>query len=98
MTFAVNEAAKGALDLVFLLELRDDQRIHDLSSNVGVLVASSRSRTQIVLEAIAAVKKLADIAADVVVQHEPSAGVPGDVAGHIEHKLIKNDELSAVLN
>ena len=98
VTLAVNEAAKGALDLVFLLELRDDQRVHDLSGNVGVFVASSRPRSQVVLKAVAAVEKLANIAADVVIQHESSTGMPRNVAGHVKHELIENDELTTVLD
>jgi hypothetical protein len=66
MAFFFNEAAERALDLLFLLELCDDQLVNYLPGKVRMLVSRSRSWTEIVLKAVSPMEKFADISSYVV--------------------------------
>ena len=61
-----------------------------------MLVTASRWAVHVILEAVATVEELADVTADVVLEHEAAAWVLVNELVNVEDEFVQNDKLAPV--
>ena len=61
-----------------------------------MLVAAGRRAVHVVFKAVATVEELADVTADVVLEHEAATWVLVNELVNVEDELVQNDKLASI--